>query len=183
MATKYVALLLGINVGHRQVKMVVLKSAMVGLGFLEIKTLLASGNVIFKVEEKSPRLELKQRIEKKLEDTFGFSIRVILLSAAEINALIDLKPFESVHLTPAVRLYVTFAGEVITNQARTELLAASQPGFRVLHVTDRWVFGVVTLENGSRTVDAMKILTKHLGKNITVRNWNTVVKIATALQM
>jgi len=46
---RYVALLAGINVGGRTIKMADLKALFESLGFTEVKTLLASGNVLFTV--------------------------------------------------------------------------------------------------------------------------------------
>ena len=49
---KYVALLRGINIGKKQVKMEILRSVMEDAGYTNVKTLLASGNVIFETTEK-----------------------------------------------------------------------------------------------------------------------------------
>ena len=45
--TRYAALLRGINVGGINIKMADLRSTFVDLGFENVKTVLASGNVLF----------------------------------------------------------------------------------------------------------------------------------------
>jgi uncharacterized protein (DUF1697 family) len=52
--------------------------------------------------------------------------------------------------------------------------------FRILEVTNREICSVVDLNLGRGTVEAMSILDKEFGKNITTRNWNTVGKILKA---
>jgi uncharacterized protein (DUF1697 family) len=47
-----------------------------------------------------------------------------------------------------------------------------------LRVSEREVCSVLTLSPNSGTTKAMDILEKEFGKNVTTRNWNTVIKIA-----
>ncbi len=69
--TRYVAFLRGINVGgHQPVKMEELKKAFESMGFQNVKTLLASGNVLFETPETGADNLIKQ-IEGKLEKEFG----------------------------------------------------------------------------------------------------------------
>lgn len=65
----YVALLRGINVGLKQVKVAELKKAFEELGFENVETLLASGNVVFEAKGGNS-IEFIQKIEAKLEYYF-----------------------------------------------------------------------------------------------------------------
>jgi uncharacterized protein (DUF1697 family) len=78
--------------GNTLVKMKDLKNVFMALGFTNIKTVLASGNVIFS----APGTDLKssaQKLEEKLESTFGFRITVVARTGGEINSLIKADPF------------------------------------------------------------------------------------------
>ena len=64
--TRYAAFLRGVNLGKRTVKSAELKAAFEALGFENVKTLLASGNVLF---DTKPSKSLKGKIEAGLKET------------------------------------------------------------------------------------------------------------------
>src|SRR5215469_16108408 len=110
-SVRYVALLRGINLGgHKQVRMEDLRRLLESMGFLNVKTVLNSGNVVFDARETS-KTALVKRIEEALTKTFGHEIPVILRKLCEIQELVDSNPFEKVRVTPDTRLYVTFLSE------------------------------------------------------------------------
>jgi uncharacterized protein (DUF1697 family) len=56
----WVALLRGINVGgHRKVPMALLRETALGIGLIEPRTYVASGNLVFRSEEAAPALETR----------------------------------------------------------------------------------------------------------------------------
>ena len=67
--TRYVAFLRGVNLGKRTVRSAELKAAFEAMGFAEVKTLLASGNVLF---DAASARGLRQKIEAGLAAAFGF---------------------------------------------------------------------------------------------------------------
>lgn len=72
---KYVAFLRGINVGrHNKVPMAKLREVLEKQGFQNLKTLLATGNVVFEGEEKTT-----DNFLDILEEIFGFEIGTIIL--------------------------------------------------------------------------------------------------------
>ena len=111
MATTYVAFLRGINVGGRsQIKMGALKEAFESLGFSDVRTILASGNVLFAPQKDQPPA-LARKIKGKLQEILGSEVSVILRSADDIRAIVKADPFKEVEVTPQTRLYVSFLGE------------------------------------------------------------------------
>ena len=66
-----IAFLRGINVGgHKKVPMAALKKAFEAMGFRDVRTVLASGNVIFEAPGKDPRLDLTiSRDSKRRSDS------------------------------------------------------------------------------------------------------------------
>jgi uncharacterized protein (DUF1697 family) len=174
---KFVALLRGINVGgHKKVKMEDLRRLFESFGFKNVKTYIASGNVLFETEE-TDIPNLRKKIEKKLMQAFGFKVAVILRTIPEIKELIILNPFKNIKVDENVRLYVTFLAEKPKSGLK---LPYESPGkdFRILQKTNGEIFSVLYVLPTARTVDLMTLIEKEFGKVSTTRNWNTVQKIA-----
>jgi Protein of unknown function (DUF1697) len=76
---RYVALLRGINVGGRTlVKMADLKNCFENLGFDEVSTYIASGNVLFESDE-GATADLATTIEGAIEQRFELPVKVVVL--------------------------------------------------------------------------------------------------------
>ncbi len=89
--TKYVALLRGVNVGGRIIKMAELKTCFEKMGLADVRTLLQSGNVVFESDKKAG--ELKKLIEEKLTETFNYPAKVWVLPVNDIEKIIKANPF------------------------------------------------------------------------------------------
>lgn len=171
----YAAFLRGINVGgYKKVPMAELKSMLEKMGCKNVKTILASGNVIFDSEKKITTL-LGEAVEQKLNETFGFEVRTLVYDFCDIEKMIALDPFKGIEVTENIRLYVTLLAQKPKSKIR-ELYVSPDNSFRVLKVTDIALFSVLSVKD-SRTVDAMSIIEKEFGKDVTTRNWNTILKL------
>jgi len=85
MADKYCVFLRGINVNGIKIKMDALKAVFYEMGFLDVRTILATGNVVISVTEGSGHgQELKSSIEKELSEHFNYEAHIILRSNKEI---------------------------------------------------------------------------------------------------
>jgi uncharacterized protein (DUF1697 family) len=175
--SKYAAFLRGINVGGVTVKMDKLKKTLEGLGFTNVKTLLASGNVLFTAPSANENT-LVNKIEKKLETAFGREIGVLVRKIEELQRLAAADPFAGIKVTPQTRLFVTFLSE--KNKSSLKIpYETPDKNCRIIRANDREVCSVLTLY---RTVDLMSMLEKEFGRKITTRNWNTIEKILKASQ-
>lgn len=174
--TRFVALLRGVNLGKRQVKSADLKAAFEAMGFAGVKTLLASGNVLFDAE---PKAVSQKTIEAALEERFGFDIGTVLRTQDELRALMASDPFNGRSEDENTKLYVTFLAEP---EARTLPMPCAVDGdFEVVHLSDREVCIIAHRLPHGRYGEGMEQIWKHFGKKRlwTSRNWNTVVKAAT----
>ena len=93
--TTYVALLRGINVNGITITMSSLKDLFRGLGFTGVKTVLASGNVIFEAgpgESDAPAL--KARIEAALAEAYGYEAWIVLLDTDTLARVVSGYPFD-----------------------------------------------------------------------------------------
>jgi len=84
---KYCVFLRGINVNGIKIKMQDLKTTFLNLGFSEVKTILATGNVIFSLKEVKPEFELKEYIETELRKVFQYDAHVMLRSRSNIDSI------------------------------------------------------------------------------------------------
>src|SRR3954470_11203391 len=89
--TKYAALLRGVNVGGRIIKMAELKICLEKAGLEDVETLLQSGNVIFKSNKNE--LQLKIQIQKTLADTFNYPAKVWILSLDKLRKIVEANPY------------------------------------------------------------------------------------------
>jgi uncharacterized protein (DUF1697 family) len=92
--TSYLVLLRGINVGGRnKVSMAGLRQLLEDLGYSDVSTYIASGNVMLRSDR--PAAEIKERIEEALPRAFQLHsdlIAVLVLTHAQLRAVVDHKP-------------------------------------------------------------------------------------------
>lgn len=174
--TVYVALLRGINVGKRRIKMAHLREGFASWGYEPVKTIQAAGNVIFEAKEQE-ETALAEALEQHLEERYGYEVPVVLRTMAEIEALVEAQPFAGVQVTPETRLYVSFLKEPAESALEIPYETAEKE-FVILSASEREVFSVLTLNPNLRTTDSMAILEQAFDSLMTTRNWNTVKKIA-----
>ncbi|HTN64159.1 MAG TPA: DUF1697 domain-containing protein [Devosia sp.] len=171
--TRYAAFLRGVNLGKRQVKSADLLAAFQAMGFANVKTLLASGNVLFDAKKADARA-----IEAELEQRFGFAIGTVLRTREQLQALVALDPFNGRSEDADTKLYVTFVDD---SDARSLLMPCAVAGdFEVVKLTDSEVFMLAFRTPEGRFGPGMEMVSKHFGKKRlwTSRNWNTVLKAA-----
>lgn len=82
---RFVALLRAINVGGHTVKMTALRASFEALGFTDVATYIASGNVLFTSSARSAA-GVERRIASALEAEYGFAVATFLRSPAELAA-------------------------------------------------------------------------------------------------
>jgi uncharacterized protein (DUF1697 family) len=93
--TKLVALLRGVNVGGITVKSAELRDVFNELGFEDVRTVLASGNVVFSATDAAASADLKQRIEQALRDRFGYDAWIVLVTRDQVERVVEAFPFDA----------------------------------------------------------------------------------------
>ena len=94
--TAYVALLRAVNVaGTGKLPMADLRAMANDLGFSNVRTFIASGNLLF--ESEASEAEVKSALEDKLENFAGKPIPVLVRTAAEMLAIHKADPFPDAH--------------------------------------------------------------------------------------
>ena len=90
--TRYAAFLRGVNVGGVNLKMAEVAAALEDAGFTNVKTILASGNVL--LESRSGVDAVRKKAEKALRDEFGYDAWVLAYDLDTVRAISDAFPFE-----------------------------------------------------------------------------------------
>jgi uncharacterized protein (DUF1697 family) len=169
----YAAFLRGINItGKSSVKMETLRGLFEELGFENVKTILASGNVLFETALKD-----KQALEKKIENilpkTIGFESDVFIRTIDDLHKLEILNPFKDKNIASQTTFYVTF----VKRTPRMDLqVSSNEKGYEILGIFYNTVCSVIDLTS-IKTPQLMQILEKEFGKSTTTRNWNTIVRM------
>lgn len=117
--TERIVLLRGINVGGINIKMADLRAALTEAGFGNVRTVLATGNVL--LDSPQTPAALKKSVEKVLSDAFGYAAWVIVLDRASLRDIVAKYPFDAER--QGRHPYVIFG----TDEAHlAELLSAAQ---------------------------------------------------------
>ncbi len=93
LAARFVAFLRGVNLGNRTARSPQLIEAFSAVGLQNVKTFLASGNVVFETPRKD-QVGLRKEIEGQLLNTLGFASRTFLRGYTQIKVIAEANPFK-----------------------------------------------------------------------------------------
>lgn len=171
---RYVAFLRAINVGKRIVRMEQLRELFEEVGFGDVQTFIASGNVIFETRSSDVRA-LETRIERQLLKGLGYTVDTFVRTPAELIAIADAHPFVSSDELNTAALYVSFLRAPPVAAAQTRLLSYRSPvdEFAVKGAEAYWL----CRKKMSESSFTGALLEKAVG-TATARNITTVNRIA-----
>lgn len=167
----FIAMIRGINVGGKSVKMDKLRNSLKAPVFRDVRTYVQSGNIIFQTTGGSPA-SFSDKIEKLILRDFGFSVSVLIRTQAEMATIIKRNPFPPKKGIDVSRLYVTFLSGTPTISAIKQLepLDGDSDQF---HLRGREIY--LYCPNGyGRTKLSNNLFERLLSLPATTRNWNTV---------
>jgi uncharacterized protein (DUF1697 family) len=169
----HIALLRGINVGRaKRVAMADLRALVTDLGYLEVRTLLNSGNVVFTVP-RTVRGDAASRIERAIATRLGVSTRVTVLSAAELATVVRDNPLGDVANDPS-RLLVSVLGRP-PDRIRLKPLARQDWAPEALAIGARVAY--LWCANGILASRVAEAVNRAVGDAATARNWATITKL------
>jgi len=178
----YIILLRGINVGGKnKVSMTELKKYLEELGFANVATFIASGNVILQSNKHTD--DIKAQIEAVLPKTFKLDselIKALVLSRNQLQAVIDHRPKGFGDEPDKYHSDAIFLMDIDVTQA--------MPAFNPREGVDKiWPGNSViysqrlsALRTKSRLNYAMS---SPLYKSMTIRSWNTTIKLLDILKV
>jgi uncharacterized protein (DUF1697 family) len=173
--TRYVALLRGINVGGSNViKMADLKGCFETLGFADVVTYIQSGNVVFEADEQRPA-NLSARIEEALSATFGYQARVVLRSHEQLRRVVADAPPGFGRQPELYRYDVAFLREPLT-AAEVMGVARTKEGVDQAFAGDGVCYWSRLASRATQSY-LSRLVALPVYQEVTVRNWNTTVKL------
>jgi uncharacterized protein (DUF1697 family) len=172
---RYVAFLRGMNLGGRRIKNEELRAGFEALGFEDVATFRASGNVIFGAR-KGSEAGLAKKIEAGLGDALGYAVPVFLRGCAEVAAIAAGEPFEAKLVAVSKgKLQVTFLAKEPAAAARKRALALATGEDR-LAIASRELYWLPSGGISESELD-LKAIDAALGAG-TMRTIGTVEQIA-----
>lgn len=169
------AFLRGMNLGGRRIENEALRVEFEALGFEDVVTFRASGNVIFGAKGESESA-LTATIEAGLGEALGYEVPVFLRSCAEVAAIAAADPFEAKLVEASKgKLQVTFLPKRPTAAGRRKVEALATEQDR-LAIGDRELYWLPSGGISESGLD-LKAIEAALGKG-TMRTRGTIEQIA-----
>ena len=173
----FIALIRGINVGgHRKVPMTELRVLLTDSGFLNVKTYIQSGNVIFQ-SAGTEKKDLEAHIHNVINDCFGFEVPVLVRTADDLKTMFNNCPFSE---EEKVNSYFTMLSEIPDKNLAEEASKRIYPNEEFIIFKDCIYF--YSSEGYGKVKFNLSYFEKKLKVNATSRNYKTIVKLLSLSQ-
>ncbi len=170
---RYVAFLRGINVGGKNIiKMEVLRAEIEKLGFRDVRTLIQSGNVLFRSEMSDPG-KIENKIKRGLAANFNDEVKVVVRSKKDMENTVS--HFPDIFDNPDWKHNVIFLSRVIDSKnilSRFEL----KKDIEQIQYAPGVLFWSAGRDSITKT-NMLKLSARPEYQDMTVRNANTTRKI------
>lgn len=175
--TVYVSMLRAVNVGGTsRIKMDALRAVYESIGLNDVRTLLASGNVVFRSGLES-REQLVKRITQEIERRLELEVEVIVRTLGEIESIVERGPVLSPRADKA-KLHVMFLAAVPEAAAQAALVKWHKQSELPEMLEPRGPEIYLYYPNGvGRSKLSGAVLENKLNTSGTARNWNTLTKL------
>jgi uncharacterized protein (DUF1697 family) len=170
----YVALLRAINLaGQNRVAMSALRDFAEALHLEEPRTLLQSGNLVFRSRSRADALE--RQLEAEVQAHLGVDVDFFVRSASEWESIVARNPFRSEAKRDPGHLVAVLLKDA-PDAKRAKALQSAIVGREIVRVDGRQAY-IVFPDGMGRSRLTSTLIEKTLGTRGTARNWNTVVKL------
>jgi uncharacterized protein (DUF1697 family) len=171
----YLALLRAVNLlGYNRVAMADLRELLARMGFTEPRTLLQSGNVVFRGRARSAA-RLERQLETEAEKSLGIRADFMVRTTEEWKGVIAGNPFRTEAARDPAHLLVMFLKHA-PEAGAVEALRSAMRGPEWVDVEGRHAYFVYP-EGIGRSKVTTALIERKLGTRGTGRNWNTVLKL------
>ena len=172
---RFIAFLRAINVGGHTVSMARLRQEFEALGFTDVETFIASGNVVF-TSRTAASAALEKKIEKRLLAGLGYEVATFVRTAAEVAAVAEYQPFPVAQIKDDATLYVGFIERPL-DAAATRAVMTFKTEIDDFRVKGREVYWLRKTRQSDSPFKYAN-LEKTLKIRVTFRGINTVVRLA-----
>ena len=172
---RFIAFLRAINVGGHTVKMDHLRELFESLGFSNVETFIASGNVVFETRSRNAQA-IEKKIEQRLREALGYEVATFIRTDAELADIANYQPFQESDLQAAVALNIAFLTARLDDQSKQKLMAL-RTEIDDFQVHEREIYWLCRKKQSESTF-SNALFEKALGRRATFRGANTVKKMA-----
>ncbi|OBK73831.1 DUF1697 domain-containing protein [Mycobacterium sp. 1274761.0] len=170
--TRYAAFLRGVNVGGVNLKMADVAAALEKAGFANVKTILASGNVV--LDSRAGVDAVRKKAEKALRDEFGYDAWVLAYDLDTVKAISESYPFE--RDVEGYHSYVTFVTDEAVLDELAELAKEAGPDEKIER-GDGVIYWQVPNKGTLDTTIGKTMGKKRYKSSTTTRNLRTLDKV------
>ncbi len=176
----YVSVLRAINLGsYNKIAMTDLRAMLEKVGCVEPKTVVLSGNVVFRSALASAA-KVEQLLEAASTKHLGVTTDYFVRTGKEWQAIIDANPFPKEAKQDPARL-IMMCLRAAPSAPQVNALRASIRGPEIVKVDGKHAYFVYP-DGMGRSKLTIKVIEKALGTTGTARNWNTVLKLGELAQ-
>ncbi len=172
---RLIAFLRAVNVGGHTVKMDRLRQIFESLGFSNVETFIASGNVVFETTA-GDTAALETRIAAGLQEALGYEVATFIRTDAELARIAAHRTFPQTALDAAQALNIAFLAAPLDAESVQKLMAL-QTEIDDFATHDREIYWLCRKKQSESTF-SNAVLEKTLGRQATLRGANTVQKMA-----
>ena len=177
---RYAALLRAINVGGRNVKMAELCALFEAARMTNVRSVIASGNVLFE-SRATDTAAIEKRLEAALRKGLGYDSETFVRTPDELDEVVAHEPFDPADpVLESHTVHVIFTRSRIAPE-RAEMIEALGTDFDEFHVFGREVFWRTRGRSSDSTIKPSAFARAFPGPG-TARNITTVRKLATKLR-
>jgi uncharacterized protein (DUF1697 family) len=177
----FIALFRGVNMaGHKKLAMSDLRTLAEHIGFAKVQTLLQSGNLIFSAASKSPTV-LEATLERELAKRLKLATTALVRTAADWKAVVSANPFPGEARRDPSHLAVIFLKDK-PSAKNLAALKSSLTGPEYFEARGRELYAFYP-EDFARSKFTTALIDRKLDTIGTGRNWNTVLKLAKAVEL
>jgi uncharacterized protein (DUF1697 family) len=173
--SKHIAFLRAINVGGHNVKMDSLRQLFESLGFSNVETFIASGNIIFEAKAGNTKT-LEMKIETCLHEALGYKVATFIRTDAEVAEIAKYKPFPQSQLDAAAALNIGFLSNALDDSAKQKLMSL-RTEIDDFHIHRREIYWLCKKKQSDSKISNV-VIEKALGVKSTLRGVNTVDMLA-----
>ena len=173
--TVYISMLRAVNVGGTsRIKMDALRAVYESIGLKDARTLLQSGNVVFRSTLKD-RERLAKRITQELERQLELHAEVIVRTLAELADIVERGPVLSPSADPSKLIVMFLSG--VPDAAAQAALGKWHKGPEMLEMRGPEIY-LYYPEGVGRSKLSGAVIENKLNTSGTARNWNTLQEAA-----
>lgn len=151
-----------------------LRALFADLGFTDVETFIASGNVLFGSRAKAGA-PMEKKIEAALHQALGYEVKAFLRTGAEVAAIAAYRPFQEAQINRAEAFNVGFLAEPL-GPAGIKTVSGFKTALDDFRVHGRELYWLSRTRQSESTF-SNALFEKTLKTRATFRGMNTVVRL------